>query len=172
MTITAERLEGLLEQEPPQGADGYTEFLVRARGSLAGGPVREQVLSIRGYTDGIACTSFGQSNVAVVAVAESGRTTVLSESGELVLEPDALTVGCPACIAPSNGRSYRRSPAWDLTLTGHRPEQFFQTHDGLVVIETDHGCVVLSDPLVHRSPCECAGLRSPIPLEIESDACT
>lgn len=172
MTISAEHLEWSLEQQSAQDANGYTEFRVRAQGSLAGGPVKMHVLLIRGYTDGMECTSFGQSNVAVVALAPSGQSTLLSESGEFVMAPDALRVGCPDCIAPSNGQSYRRSPSWDLSLTGHRLEQFFQTHDGLIAIEADSGCTVLSDPFVHLPSSECTKKRSAVPLEIQTGACT
>jgi hypothetical protein len=172
MTISAEHLEWVLERKSPQDANGYTEFWVRARGSLAGGPDKVHVLLIRGYTGGIECTSFGQSNVAVVGLSPSGESTLLSESGEFVIAPDAHTVGCPDCIAPSNGRSYRRSPSWDLSLTGHRPEQLFQTHEGLVALQMQSGCIVLSDLFAFLPASECAAKRSPIPLEVQTGACT
>jgi hypothetical protein len=172
MTISAEHLESVLERQSAQDANGFTEFLVRARGSLGGGPVSVHLLRIRGYTDGIECTSFGQSNVAVVGMAPSGHTRLLSEVGEFVMAPDSLTIGCPDCIAPSNGRSYRRSPSWDLFLTGHRREQFFQTVDGLIAIEVDSGCIVLSDPFTFSPASECANRRSAVALDFASGACT
>jgi hypothetical protein len=172
MTISAEHLEWVLERKSPQDANGYTEFWVRARGSLAGGPKKVHLLLIRGYTDGMECTSFGQSNVAVVGLSASGESTLLSDSGEFVMAPDALTVGCPDCIAPSGDRSYRRSPSWDLSLTGHRAEQLFQSHEGQVAIEVPDGCIVLSDPFALLPARECATKRSPVPLEIQTGACT
>lgn len=172
MTISAKHLEQVLERRSPQDANGYTEFWVRAQGRVAGGPTKVNVLLIRGYTDGIECTSFGQSNVAIVGLSPSGQSTLLSESGEFIMAPDALTVGCPDCIAPSNGRSSRRSPSWDLSLTGHRSEQFFETWEGEAAVDVPSGCIVLSDPFALLPATECAARRSPGPLDIRTGACT
>ena len=157
-----------IQYTSPENADGDTEFIVSVAGSLANGPVTIHLVRFTEYTGGMSCPS----NVAVVGVLESGQTKLLTEAGVFLMEPEALAVGCPDCVAPSNGRSFRRVPSWDLGLVGLRREQLFQTEDGTLGVEDSDACILMSDDFQVLSPEECAELKSTTPLQIRGVACT
>ena len=172
MTISASDLDSVLKSRSAANAVGYTEFVVLAIGRLADGPIATYEVSLTGYTQGLECTSFGQSLVAVAGVLESGQTKLLTEAGEFLMEPDGLSVGCTDCVAPSNGRSFRRSPSWDMWLVGLEREQLFQTEDGTLGVEQPDACILMSDDFEYVSSEECEKLKSSTPLEVEFGACT
>src|SRR5262245_30406969 len=75
--------------------EGYTEFKLKVRGSLAGAEVADHLVLVRGYTDGMACCDFGQATAAVLGFTERAKPIVLTSRGPLNLADDSLSVGCP-----------------------------------------------------------------------------
>jgi len=172
MSVSVEHLEWVLVSKSEQDSAGYTTFVVRARGRIGGQRTTNHLVRIRGYTDGIACTSFGQSNVAVLGVSPSGPIRLLSDQGEFLLEPDSLSIGCADCVYDPASEEFFRSPSWDLALTDHRPEQLFLTTSGVLGIEYAEHCIVFADPLVRVGLPKCESMKTTRQLRIEAGGCT
>jgi hypothetical protein len=134
-------------REPP---DGYTEFTLKVRGRLAGGDAADLRVLFRGFTDGIACSEFGQGNVAVLGFTTTSHPVVLTDRGALVLEDDELVVGCPGCANVVETHSGKvvgtfTSPAWDLTLAGFHDDSFFVGSAGELYLRSESACLPLSE---------------------------
>jgi hypothetical protein len=159
-------------------APGYTDFELSVQGRLPGESDGPYTLVFRGYTDGMECTDFGQGNVWVFGFTARGHPVISTSLGPLEITDESLSVGCPGCIQVEIEREIRRytSPAWDLSLTGHRLEDVRADDTGRAYLLQDGNCVELSvDDLFVRAPDEaCSGTVPAVASQIKVDhgACT
>ena len=172
MTVSTDRLRKILVDRSPASADGFTDFTIAVRGSLDGGTVRSQKVIVRGFTDGIECTAFGQSTAAVVGISEDSRAAILTSRGKLLLEPKALLIGCPQCVPPGPDGAARVSPAWDRRLTQNASAELFETHQGQIAITSGDGCIVMGNDFVWHPASDCAAMRTGQTLQVKSGACS
>jgi hypothetical protein len=158
--------------------DGRTDFLLKVRGRINGEGTTEHKLIFCGYTAGMECSDFGQSNVSVLGFSSEGNPILSTSIGPFEVVDDSLSVGCPYCIRVSTKTQERvfPSPSWDLRLTGHTEDDFFANDRGEVYLRQDARCLQLfSDQEFREAPSDAC---VPLPegqgtlLEIEHGACS
>lgn len=173
------RGEGALISTKPL-PEGFTAFIVRVRGKLADAEPREHRVLIRGYTDGIECCDFGQTNVAVLGYSQQSQPILATSSGSLTVEDQSLRVGCSGCVKVFDSKSGKvlatyPSPSWDLTLTGHRKADLSASELGELYIRTSSTCMQLVPDglfrVVEQARCASASAAN-VQLTVEDGACT
>lgn len=143
MEIRAPDLASILISRGPEDASGYSEFRVQVPDGSSSDSL-EVVVS--GYTGGMYCTSLGQASVAVAGFSNEREPIVFTSTGTLVLEGDALVVGCPSCaeLATRDG-SVRMpagvAPAFDFTLVGVRFLSLAYDDAGTLLVSQNGRCL-------------------------------
>jgi hypothetical protein len=162
MALDADSLPAIQVGEAVPSDSGYSSFVVNVTGSLDGGPAA-QAMTVVGYTDGIACSAFGQASVAVVGFTADRQPIVLTSAGPLSLESKGLIVGCPACAqllsrSGSPGPATAVTPSWDVYLRG-AGGRISYADDGSLFVEQGARClrVPVSGGISEASDDDCAG---------------
>ena len=149
-----------------QDKEGYTRFTVPTANP------EQPELVIRGYTDGMECSAFGQATAAVIAISAKGVATILTSAGPRQL-PLTVTAGCRGCLRISGSDQLFTSPSWDITLTGYSKEDFAVLENGAPVLLIPDGCVTLTGQFEFLSLIMCQPILSvDQKAVIDSGACT
>ena len=158
-----------------QDSLGFTTFELSVYGRLADAAPASQTVRLRGYTDGLECSSFGQAEVGVLGHSADGHPIVATNAGPFEVIDTLLRVGCPECARVRELRSgrlvaTRRTPGWDLTLAGTRADSLWAGPNAELVITTRGEIIQLTGAGRFRrlpSPSRARELR----LELEQGAC-
>jgi len=139
----------LIRALKPQDSVGFTTFELRVHGSLAGLAQADHVIRVRGYTDGIECSAFGQARAAVIGHSSAGHPILLTDHGSLELADTVLRVGCPECAKirnRSDGQlvATHRTPGWDLAVAGTRADSLLIGPEGELLLRTGSAFIELT----------------------------
>lgn len=175
MTLDAD--SSLVRVRQAQDDSGFTLFSVRVIGALAGAPVTSHELLVRGYTDGIECSTFGQATVAVLGSAANGRPQILTSAGPLTLDTAGVRVGCPQCAHVRAQQSdslvaMYRTPAWDLRRVGLAADSLALTETAELVVRQGSRWINISSPGSFRVVAAPGTGTLRYRLTLEAGACT
>lgn len=173
MLLEAPSLANILQAESPMDSTGHSELTLAVDGHFESELLGRHVLRFRAFRDGIACSAFGQGNAAVVGYGTTGEPILLTTAGAFTVARGVLIAGCPDCLKVRGSTAAFSTPSWDLTLTGHKPEQFAFLKTGEPVLKNDSGCTVIVGRFVHLSASECAARLDPDrEPEVRTGGCT
>lgn len=159
-----------------QDSVGFTTFELRLHGRLAGRAEADHLVRVRGYTDGIECSAFGQAKAAVIGHSIAGHPILLTDQGVLELADTVLLVGCLECAKirnRSNGQlvATRRTPGWDPALAGSRADSLLVGPEGELFLRTGSAFIELNAAGPFRRMTS-APRSGPYRLELKQGACT
>ena len=156
MLLDAPSLAAILRAESAMDSIGHSMLTLTVEGTFESGQVERHTLLFRAFRDGIACSAFGQGNAAGVGFGSAGEPVLLTTAGAFTVARGRITAGCPDCLKARGLPAAFPTPSWDLTLTGHRPEQFAFLTTGEPVLKSRSGCTILVGRFTHLSERECA----------------
>ena len=128
----------------------YTDYELTLRGRLNGGAQAEYRVWLKAFTDGIACSSFGQAVIPLAGYSKDRNPLVLTDRGELeITDAGPLEMGCADCarlldpetMAPVYAHA---TPSWELYLVGLRVDGFGYDNTGNLYVLADDRCVRLA----------------------------
>lgn len=141
--------DALISQVIPLNAE-WTDYELTVEGRLNGAAVRHHKVLFRAYTDGLACSRFGQGFVSVTGFSSAGKPLLLTNAGEIeITKAPKLEVGCQDCLRLLDSRTKQpvakyATPAWDLTLVGHRRADFRYNASGEAFLLDGERCIRLA----------------------------
>jgi hypothetical protein len=162
-----------------EDGEGYTIFSLRVFGALNAALAQTHELRVRGYTGGMTCSAFGQAAAAVIGNGPGGVPIIQTDRGPLALLDSALRIGCRKCARVRAADSDSlvatlRTPAWDLTMVGGRPDSVALSEGGAVLFRQNGAWVDISSvgPFRTARPTDASRTRARYRLDLTYGACT